>query len=178
MKYNLVFGVNVRMRMDLEKDADKLIVDYQTGMRKKTALGAAIIHSPRVLFLDEPFEGIDTISGRAIRAVLQQLRTWGATIFFSSHILEVVERLATRIAVIAGGKMLCKTCWPTRCVTRRREHHNSSGKGRGAAAGDPVEVLIGDDGSGIEPEHLEHVFDLSTAPIARAVAIAAAPAWG
>ena len=48
----------------------------------------------------------------------------------------------------------------------------------GAAAGDPVEVVIGDDGSGVEPEHLEHVFDLSTAPIARAVAIAAAPAWG
>jgi ABC-2 type transport system ATP-binding protein len=94
--------------MDLEDDADKLIVDYSTGMRKKTALGAAIIHSPRVLVLDEPFEGIDAISGRAIRAVLQQLRAWGTTIFFSSHILEVVERLSTRIAVIAGGHLVAE----------------------------------------------------------------------
>lgn len=94
--------------MDLEEDADKLIVDYSTGMRKKTALGAAIIHSPRILFLDEPFEGIDAISGRAIRSVLQQLRTRGTTIFFSSHILEVVERLCTRVAVINDGRLVAE----------------------------------------------------------------------
>jgi ABC-2 type transport system ATP-binding protein len=94
--------------MDLDGDADKLIVDYSTGMRKKTALAAAIIHSPRILFLDEPFEGIDAISGRAIRSVLQQLRTRGTTIFFSSHILEVVERLCTRIGVIAGGRLVAE----------------------------------------------------------------------
>jgi ABC-2 type transport system ATP-binding protein len=94
--------------MDLEEDADKLIIDYSTGMRKKTALGAAIIHSPRILFLDEPFEGIDAISGRAIREVLQQLRARGTTIFFSSHILEVVERLCTRIAVIASGRLVAE----------------------------------------------------------------------
>lgn len=94
--------------MDLEEDAGKLIVDYSTGMRKKTALGAAIIHSPRILFLDEPFEGIDAISSRAIRAVLQQLRLRGTTIFFSSHILEVVERLCTRIAVISEGRLVAQ----------------------------------------------------------------------
>jgi ABC-2 type transport system ATP-binding protein len=94
--------------MDLEDDADKLIVDYSTGMRKKTALGAAIIHSPRILFLDEPFEGIDAISGRAIRGVLQQLRARGTTIFFSSHILEVVERLCTRVAVINEGRLVAE----------------------------------------------------------------------
>lgn len=92
--------------MDLDEDADKLIVDYSTGMRKKTALAAAIIHAPRILFLDEPFEGIDAISGRAIRAVLQQLRGRGTTIFFSSHILEVVERLCTRVAVISEGRIV------------------------------------------------------------------------
>jgi len=92
--------------MDLEEDADKLIVDYSTGMRKKTALAAALIHAPRVLFLDEPFEGIDAISGRAIRNVLQQLRQKGTTIFFSSHILEVVERLCTRVGVIAEGRLV------------------------------------------------------------------------
>lgn len=94
--------------MDLDADADKLIVDYSQGMRKKTALAAAIIHTPRVLFLDEPFEGIDAISGRAIRNVLQRLRDRGATIFFSSHILEVVERLCTRIGVIAQGRLVAQ----------------------------------------------------------------------
>ncbi|MCA9938604.1 MAG: ABC transporter ATP-binding protein [Anaerolineales bacterium] len=92
--------------MDLGDDADKLIVDYSTGMKKKTALAAAIIHAPRVLFLDEPFEGIDAISGRAIRDTLQRLRAGGTTIMFSSHILEVVERLCTRVGVIAEGKLV------------------------------------------------------------------------
>lgn len=94
--------------LDLTADADKLIVDYSHGMRKKTALAAAIIHAPRVLFLDEPFEGIDAISGRVIRDVLQQLRERGTTIFFSSHILEIVERLCTRVAVIANGRIVAE----------------------------------------------------------------------
>lgn len=94
--------------LDLTESADKLIVDYSHGMRKKTALAAAIIHSPRVLFLDEPFEGIDAISGRVIRDVLRQLRETGTTIFFSSHILEVVERLCTRLAVIANGRLVAQ----------------------------------------------------------------------
>jgi ABC-2 type transport system ATP-binding protein len=94
--------------LDLADDADKLIIDYSHGMRKKTALAAAIIHAPRVLFLDEPFEGIDAISGRGIRDVLQQLRARGTTIFFSSHILEVVERLSTRVAVIADGRLVAQ----------------------------------------------------------------------
>ncbi|MDJ0756382.1 MAG: ABC transporter ATP-binding protein [Ardenticatenaceae bacterium] len=92
--------------MDLEDAAEKLIVDYSQGMRKKTALAAAIIHAPRVLFLDEPFEGIDAISVRAIRQVLDRLRSSGTTIFFSSHILEVVQRLCTRIAVINEGELV------------------------------------------------------------------------
>lgn len=94
--------------LDLDEAADKLIIDYSHGMRKKTALAAAIIHAPRVLFLDEPFEGIDAISGRVIRDVLQQLRLTGTTIFFSSHILEVVERLCTRLAVIANGRLMAE----------------------------------------------------------------------
>ncbi|MCA9917931.1 MAG: ABC transporter ATP-binding protein [Anaerolineales bacterium] len=94
--------------LTLTDDADKLIVDYSHGMRKKTALAAAIIHAPRVLFLDEPFEGIDAISGRIIRDVLGRLREHGTTIFFSSHILEVVERLCTRVAVIANGRLVAQ----------------------------------------------------------------------
>jgi ABC-2 type transport system ATP-binding protein len=107
--------VQVRLRteellqlMGLEQDADKLVIDYSQGMRKKTALAAAVIHTPRVLFLDEPFEGVDAISGRVIRNVLQQLRDRGTTIFFSSHILEVVERLCSRIGVIAQGRLVAQ----------------------------------------------------------------------
>ena len=98
--------------MDLTADAEKLIIDYSQGMRKKTALAAAIIHAPRVLFLDEPFEGVDAISVRAIRNVLEQLRTRGTTIFFSSHILEVVERLCSRVAVIANGRLVAEGTIP------------------------------------------------------------------
>lgn len=94
--------------LDLSQDADKLIIDYSHGMRKKTALAAAIIHNPRVLFLDEPFEGIDAISGRMIRDVLRRLREGGTTIFFTSHILEVVERLCSRVGVIADGRLVAE----------------------------------------------------------------------
>jgi ABC-2 type transport system ATP-binding protein len=94
--------------LDLTDDADKLIIDYSHGMRKKTALAAAIIHNPRVLFLDEPFEGIDAISGRIIRDVLRRLRQGGTTIFFTSHILEVVERLCSRVGVIANGRLVAE----------------------------------------------------------------------
>ncbi|MCO5182735.1 MAG: ABC transporter ATP-binding protein [Anaerolineae bacterium] len=98
--------------MDLADDADKLIIDYSQGMRKKTALAAALIHAPRVLFLDEPFEGVDVISKRAILDVLQRLRRTGTTIFFSSHILEVAERLCTSVAVIDAGKLVAEGTIP------------------------------------------------------------------
>ncbi|HET6463475.1 MAG TPA: ABC transporter ATP-binding protein [Candidatus Krumholzibacteria bacterium] len=92
--------------LDMGDDADRMIVDYSHGMQKKTALAAAVVHAPRVLFLDEPFEGIDAIARRSIHDVLQRLRARGTTIFFSSHILEVVERLCTRMAVISEGKIV------------------------------------------------------------------------
>jgi len=91
--------------MELTENKDKLIVDYSMGMKKKTALAAALIHRPRVLFLDEPFNGIDTISVRAIRNVLHQLTEGGTTIFFSTHVMEVAERLCTRVAVINHGRI-------------------------------------------------------------------------
>lgn len=94
--------------LDLTDDADKLIIDYSHGMRKKTSLAASIIHNPRVLFLDEPFEGIDAISGRIIRDVLRRLRESGTTIFFTSHILEVVERLCSRVGVISDGRLVAE----------------------------------------------------------------------
>jgi ABC-2 type transport system ATP-binding protein len=94
--------------LDLLNDADKLIVDYSVGMRKKVALAAAIIHRPQVLFLDEPFEGIDPVSSRVIRDILQDLTHRGTTIFFSSHIMEVVERLCTRVGIINQGVLVAE----------------------------------------------------------------------
>ena len=94
--------------LDLAGDADKLIVDYSVGMRKKVALAAAILHRPQVLFLDEPFEGIDPVSSRVIRDILRELTQHGTTIFFSSHIMEVVERLCTRVGIINQGVLVAE----------------------------------------------------------------------
>ncbi len=97
--------LNVLMLAD---DADKLVVDYSVGMRKKAALAAALIHRPQVLFLDEPFEGIDPVSSRVVRDILQDLTASGTTIFFSSHIMEVVERLCTRVGIISNGQLVAE----------------------------------------------------------------------
>src|SRR5437870_4696593 len=94
--------------LDLAGDANKLIVDYSVGMRKKVALAAAILHHPQVLFLDEPFEGIDPVSSRVIRDILRELTQHGTTIFFSSHIMEVVERLCTRVGIINQGVLVAE----------------------------------------------------------------------
>ncbi len=94
--------------LELNEPKNKLIVDYSMGMKKKTALAAALLHRPRVLFLDEPFNGIDAISVRAIRQVLHQLTERGTTIFFSSHVMEVVERLCTRVAIINHGSIVAE----------------------------------------------------------------------
>ncbi len=94
--------------LTLTEDANKLIVDYSVGMRKKIALAAALIHRPQVLFLDEPFEGIDPVSSRTIRDILRDLTQHGTTVFFSSHILEVVERLSTRVGIINQGLLVAE----------------------------------------------------------------------
>ncbi len=94
--------------LTLTDDAEKLIIDYSVGMRKKIALAAALIHRPEVLFLDEPFEGIDPVSSRAMRDILRDLTRHGTTIFFSSHIMEVVERLCTRVGIINQGTLVAE----------------------------------------------------------------------
>lgn len=92
--------------MELTDDKDKLIVDYSMGMKKKAALASALIHRPKVMFLDEPFNGIDPISVRAIRNVLRHLTERGTTIFISSHVMEVIERLCSRVGIIHQGRMV------------------------------------------------------------------------
>ncbi len=92
--------------MQLTGDYKKMIVDYSLGMKKKIALACALIHRPRVLFLDEPFNGIDPISVRVLRDAMHQMTQHGTTIFISSHVMEVVEKLCTRIAVINHGSIV------------------------------------------------------------------------
>lgn len=92
--------------LDLEADAGKLVGDYSRGMRKKVALAAAIIARPPVLFLDEPFEGVDAVSARLIRRLLSRYTELGATIVFSSHEMYLVERLCTRIGIMSHGRLL------------------------------------------------------------------------
>src|SRR5439155_56254 len=92
--------------LSLTEDRSKLIVDYSHGMRKKTALAAALIHNPRVLFLDEPLNGIDPISGRVVTDLLRRLAQKGVTLFFTSHVLDVVERLCDEVAIIDRGRLV------------------------------------------------------------------------
>ena len=95
--------------MDLAPSATKPVSGYSHGMRKKLALSCALIHDPRVLFLDEPFEGIDAIATREIRDLLHQLvEQRKVTVFLTSHVLEVVERLCTHVGIIAGGKLVAE----------------------------------------------------------------------
>ena len=89
--------------LDLSSAGSKVVGDYSRGMRKKVALGAAIIHRPPVLFLDEPFEGVDAVSARLIRNLLQQAAAGGTTIVFSSHEMHLVEKLCTRIGIMVDG---------------------------------------------------------------------------
>ena len=92
--------------LSLAGDRGKLVVDYSQGMKKKLALAAALIHNPSVLFLDEPLNGIDPISGRVVSDLLRRLAAKGVTLFFTSHVLDVVERLCDEVAIIDKGRLV------------------------------------------------------------------------
>ena len=94
--------------MDLTGAATTLVADFSHGMRKKLSLAAALLPAPRLLFLDEPFEGIDAVASRQIKDLLHAFVARGGTIFLTSHILEIVERLSTHIGVIANGRLVAQ----------------------------------------------------------------------
>ncbi len=94
--------------MALGEARDTLVADYSHGMRKKLSLAAALLPAPKVLFLDEPFEGIDAIASRQIKDLLHSFVSRGGTVFLTSHILEIVERLCDHIGVIAQGKLVAQ----------------------------------------------------------------------
>ncbi len=90
----------------LDAEPGTLLVDYSTGMKKKVALSAALIHAPRLVLLDEPFEGVDPVSARTIREILAGLRAKGVTLVLTSHVLEIVEKLCSTIAILDAGELL------------------------------------------------------------------------
>jgi ABC-2 type transport system ATP-binding protein len=92
--------------MELDTEPRKLVVEYSHGMKKKLALACALIHRPEILFLDEPFEGVDAIASRTLKDLLSRLTTRGLTVFLTSHVLEIVERLCTDIAIISEGRLV------------------------------------------------------------------------
>jgi ABC-2 type transport system ATP-binding protein len=92
--------------MELQDEPRKLIIEYSHGMKKKLSLACALIHRPEILFLDEPFEGVDAIASRTLKDLLSRLTARGLTVFLTSHVLEIVERLCSDIAIIAQGKLL------------------------------------------------------------------------
>ncbi|WP_422631859.1 ABC transporter ATP-binding protein [Pseudokineococcus basanitobsidens] len=92
--------------LGLADDAGRLVVDYSAGMTKKVALACALVHAPRLLVLDEPFEAVDPVSAATIRELLARFVRGGGTVVLSSHVMELVERLCDRVAVVADGRVL------------------------------------------------------------------------
>jgi ABC-2 type transport system ATP-binding protein len=94
--------------MQLADREKTLVADYSHGMQKKLALAAAVIHGPRILFLDEPFEGVDALAAGALKALLGRMAERGVTIFLTTHVLEIVERLCSHVAIIHKGKLVAQ----------------------------------------------------------------------
>ena len=94
--------------MQLADRPKTLVADYSHGMQKKLALAAAVIHGPRILFLDEPFEGVDALAAGALKALLGRMMERGVTIFLTSHVLEIVERLCSHVAIIHKGRLVAQ----------------------------------------------------------------------
>jgi ABC-2 type transport system ATP-binding protein len=94
--------------MQLADRPKSMIADYSHGMQKKLALAAAVIHGPRILFLDEPFEGVDALAAGALKALLGRMTARGVTIFLTSHVLEIVERLCSHVGIIHKGRLVAQ----------------------------------------------------------------------
>ena len=99
-------GEELLTMMDLAHEEKKLTMEFSHGMKKKLSLAAALIPNPSLLFLDEPFEGVDAVASRVLRDTLRQCVARGATVFLTSHVLEIVEKLCTDVGIIAQGKLV------------------------------------------------------------------------
>jgi ABC-2 type transport system ATP-binding protein len=92
--------------MSLDRETKKLTMEYSHGMRKKLSLAAALLANPKLLFLDEPFEGVDAVASVTIRDLLTSFTTRGCTVFLTSHVLEIVQRLCTQVGIIVSGRLV------------------------------------------------------------------------
>ena len=126
--------------MELRAAADQMVADYSHGMKKKLALAAAVIHRPEILFLDEPFEGVDAVAARTLKSMLQRFIERGGTIFLTSHVLEVVERLCTHIGIIDHGRLVA--CGPIEELRAGVAVHGESGEGAGETAALTLEQIF------------------------------------
>ena len=95
--------------LELSEAEKKLTMEYSHGMKKKLALAAALLPNPDLLFLDEPFEGVDAVTSRVIRDMLTNYVGRGSTVFLTSHVLDIVEKLCTHVGIIAHGKLVEQT---------------------------------------------------------------------
>lgn len=126
--------------MQLASDPKKMVTDYSHGMQKKLALAAAVIHAPKILFLDEPFEGVDAIAAGTLKNMLQGMIDRGATIFLTSHVLEIVERLCSHVAIINRGQLVAQgSLAELRSGVEAQVHAEAAGDGHPSAL--PAERL-------------------------------------
>lgn len=137
--------------MELQDEPRKLIIEYSHGMKKKLSLACALIHRPEILFLDEPFEGVDAIASRTLKDLLSRLTARGLTVFLTSHVLEIVERLCSDIAIIAQGKLLASGS-----LNELRKGINLDGDGEGPVSLEEYFIhVVGGTRSGSEEEVLQ-----------------------
>ncbi len=99
-------GEELLALLKLEGVEKKLTVEYSHGMKKKLALAAALLPNPSLLFLDEPFEGVDVVTARVIRDLLLDYTAKGSTVFVTTHVMEIVERICTHVGIISGGQLV------------------------------------------------------------------------
>ena len=144
--------------MQLADRPKKLVTDYSHGMQKKLALAAAVIHGPKILFLDEPFEAVDAIASGTLKAMLQRMIARGATIFLTSHVLEIVERLCSHVAIIHRGQL----------VAQGSLEELRAGVEAQAATGVPAAAAEGATQSGREKLTLEQIFLRTVGDLRRA----------
>ena len=144
--------------MQLADQPKKLVTDYSHGMQKKLALAAAVIHGPKILFLDEPFEAVDAIASGTLKAMLQRMIARGATIFLTSHVLEIVERLCSHVAIIHRGQL----------VAQGSLEELRAGVEAQAATGVPAVAAEGATQSGREKLTLEQIFLRTVGDLRRA----------
>jgi ABC-2 type transport system ATP-binding protein len=139
--------------MSLAGETKKLITDFSHGMQKKLALAAAVIHGPRILFLDEPFEGVDAVASGTLKAMLQGMIARGATIFLTSHVLEIVERLCTHIAIIDRGHLIANgSLEELRAGVQARNPEGTGSNHRTLTLEQIFLNIVGSDPSALRPE--------------------------